>query len=159
MLAISSIESKSHVETILPSISQYQRTQDGYESIIRHHLGPAFGSLMLRELTPGRIQAYYSKKCQSLSKRSVHHQHRVLSESLRYAVRQGYLGSNPCTLVDPPVPVKKIMRILTPSELQATLDAGRDSYYYPLVYVAVSSGLRQAELLALRWLMWTLTCA
>lgn len=44
-------------------------------------------SLKLKELTPARIQAYYGKACSKLSNR-----HHVLSESLKYAVRQGYLA-------------------------------------------------------------------
>jgi integrase len=127
------------------------RTYDGYESIIRRHLEPAFGKLKMKELTPVKIQAYYGKACLKLSKRTVHHQHRVLSESLKYAVRQGYLGNNPCGLCDPPAPKKKQMRTLTPSEVEAIFETGRQSYYYPIIYTAVSTGLRQAEILALRW--------
>jgi integrase len=97
------------------------------------------------------IQAYYGKECAELSHRTVHHQHRVLSESLKYAVRQGYLGRNPCDLVDAPRAVKKTMRTLTPDEVEKILDAGKDSYYYPIVYTALSTGLRKAELSGLRW--------
>lgn len=128
-----------------------ERTLDGYGSIIRTHLAPAFGSLLLKQLTPQVIQSYYGKACGRLSNRTVHHHHRVLSESLKYAVRQGYLGRNPCDLVDPPSPHKNQMRTLTPDELENLLDAGKDDYCYPVVYTAVSSGLRQAELLGLRW--------
>jgi integrase len=53
--------------------------------------------------------------------------------------------------VDPPSPIKKAMRTLTPSELEVLLREAQNSYYYPVIYAAVSSGLRQAELLGLRW--------
>ena len=43
------------------------------------------------------------------------------------------------------------MRTLTPFEVEVLLDAAKDSYYYPVYYTAVSSGLRQAELLGLQW--------
>ncbi|HLB11338.1 MAG TPA: site-specific integrase, partial [Dehalococcoidia bacterium] len=43
------------------------------------------------------------------------------------------------------------MRTLTPAEVAVLLEAARDSYYYPVIYTAVSTGLRQAELLGLRW--------
>jgi integrase len=128
-----------------------QRTFEGYKSIIEHHLIPAFGGIQLKQLQPATIQKYYSKACESLSGLTVHHQHRVLSQSLKYAVRQGYLGRNPAELVDPPSPHKKLMRTLTPAEVEGLLDAAQNSYYYPIMYMAVSSGLRQAELLGLRW--------
>ncbi len=128
-----------------------QRTLDGYQSIVENHLFPAFGGMALKQLTPQIIQAYYGKACQKLSTRTVHHQHRVLSESLKYAVRQGYLNRNPCELCDPPSPQNKAMRTLTPAELEHLLDVGKDNYYYPIIYFAVSTGLRQAEILGLRW--------
>ncbi len=128
-----------------------QRTLDGYQSIIERHLIPALGHGQLKQLQPPTIQGYYGKACEKLSARTVHHQHRVLSQSLKYAVRQGYLGRNPAELVDPPSPHKKAMRTLTPFEVEVLFDTAKDNYYYPVVYTAVSTGLRQAELLGLRW--------
>jgi len=84
-----------------------QRTLDGYRSIIELHLVPALGHVQLKQLHPQMIQAYYGKACEKLSSRTVHHHHRVLSQSLKYAVRQGYLGRNPAELVDPPSPRKR----------------------------------------------------
>jgi len=128
-----------------------QRTLDGYQSIIENHLIPALGHVQLKSLHPQAIQNYYGKACERLSPRTVHHHHRVLSESLKYAVRQGYLGRNPAELVDPPSPRKKAMRTLTPGEVEVLFENAQDNYYYPVVYTAVSTGLRQAELLGLRW--------
>jgi len=128
-----------------------QRTLDGYQSIIDCHLIPGLGHIQLKQLQPRVIQAYYGKACEKLSARTVHHQHRVLSQSLKYAVRQGYLGRNPAELVDPPSPKGRAMRTLTPGEVEVLLDTAKDNYYYPVVYTAVSTGLRQAELLGLRW--------
>ena len=127
------------------------RTYDGYQSIAEHHLIPAMGHIQLKHLHPQVIQEYYSTACQTLSARTVHHQHRVLSQSLKFAVRQGYLGRNPAELVDPPSPRKKTMRTLTPSEAEILLNVAAGSQYYPVIYTAVSTGLRQAELLGLRW--------
>jgi len=127
------------------------RTLDGYQAIITHHLVPELGHFLLKQITPQAVQAYYGRACQELSARTVHHQHRVLSQALKHAVRQGYLGRNPCELVDPPRPRPKTMRTLDPTEVNTLLEAAEGSYYYPMVYAALSSGLRQAELLALRW--------
>ena len=128
-----------------------QRTLDGYQAIIEHHLIPVLGHVLLRQLTAQVIQAYYGKACDKLSTRTVHHQHRVLSQALKHGVKQGYLGRNPCELVDPPSPRRKIMRTLDPTEVNILLEAAQESYYYPVIYTALSSGLRQAELLGLRW--------
>jgi len=128
-----------------------ERTLGGYTSIVKHHLLPNLGHIQLKQLQPYAIEEYYGKALQQLSPRTVHHHHRVLSQSLKYAVRQGYLGRNPCELVSAPSPKKKHMRTLTREETKVLLDVAKGSFYYPIIYTAVSSGLRQAELLGLRW--------
>jgi integrase len=118
---------------------------------VSNHLAPVFGNLTLKQLTPQAIQSYYGKAVSKLTNRTVHHLHRVLSESLKYEVRQGYLGTNPCDMTDPPRPIRKIMRTLTPVEVVLLLEVAKESYYYPVIYFAVSTGLRLAEILGLRW--------
>lgn len=159
------IEGGAHVKPVKITVAEHlnqwltgyvktncsQRTLDGYQSIIERHLIPALGHVQLRQLQPPTIQGYYGKACEKLSARTVHHHHRVLSQSLKYAVRQGYLGRNPAELVDPPSPHKKAMRTLTPSEVEVLFDMAKDNHYYPVIYTAVSTGLRQAELLGLKW--------
>ena len=116
-----------------------------------HHVIPALGHIQLKQLQPQTIQAYYGKAVGKLSPRTVAKHHRLLSQALKHAVRQGYLGRNPCELVDPPSWKGKAMRTLTPSEVGILLETAEGNYYYPVFYTAVSSGLRQAELLGLRW--------
>ena len=43
------------------------------------------------------------------------------------------------------------MRALTPEEVQILLNQAQNSYYYPIIYTAVSTGLRESELAALKW--------
>jgi integrase len=129
------------------SIATYIR----YEQDIRKHIVPTFGCLKLKELTPSLIQPFYDSACRELSNKTVHNIHGVLNEGLKQAVRKSYLNNNPCERVDPPSPKTKPMRTLTQQEVEALLKAGEGSYYYPIIYTAVSSGLRQGELLALRW--------
>ncbi len=128
-----------------------QRTLDGYQSIIESHLIPALGQIQLKHIHQQVIQSYYGKACERLSARTVHKHHRLLSQALKYAVRQGYLGRNPCEFVDAPSWKARAMRTLTPSEVDALFDMSKDSAIYPVSYTAVSTGLRQAELLGLRW--------
>lgn len=135
---------------------EYQKTQvslrtfDGYESMTRVHLQPALGDLSLRNLRPEAIQAYYTKACAKLSPRTVGKHHRLLFSALKHAVRHGIVGRNVMELVDPPRWKPKPMRTLTPDELATLLQHCTDRIH-PIVYTAVSSGLRQAEILGLRW--------
>ncbi len=43
------------------------------------------------------------------------------------------------------------MRTLTPGEVEILLENAQDNYYYPVIYTAVITGIRQTELLGLRW--------
>jgi len=128
-----------------------QRTVDGYQSIVENHLIPNLGHIPLKDLQPQTIQAFYGKGRETLSARTILTWHRILSQSLKFAVRTGALGRNPCDLVTAPRAVKKAMRTLTPGEVEVLLKAAEGSQYYSPIYMAVSSGMRQAELLGLRW--------
>jgi len=129
------------------------RTQDSYRSIVDTHLSPGIGHILLRNLQPTDIQKHYASVLNEkhLSARTVHHQHRVLSEALKYGVRQRWLVSNPCEMTDPPRPRKTPMKTLNPEEVRVLLEAARTSPFYPVIVTAVNSGLRQGELLGLRW--------
>lgn len=127
------------------------RTQESYESTAECHLIPGLGHIQLNQLRFPMIEAYYGKVGAKLSAKSVLYHHRLLKQALKYGVRKGYIGSNPCDLVDPPRPRKKPMRALTPAEVEILLDVAADNQFYPVIYTALNSGLRQAELLGLRW--------
>lgn len=127
------------------------RTCDGYESVARLHLIPEIGHVLLKDLQPRTIQSCYGALSEKLSGRSVVHVHRVLSQALKWAVKQNYIGRNPCDLVDVPRVKKTIMHTLSAFEASVLLERAQDSYYYPIYYTALSTGLRRNELLGLRW--------
>ena len=130
------------------------RTYDGYHSVVKNHLVPNLGMIPLTQLKPQQIQQYYSKvfaEGKGLSAATVLHLHRVLFQALKYAMRQGILMHNAADLVDPPRGKKSRMRTLIPSEVAKLLEFTKDTPYYPIYYTAINTGLRQAELLGLRW--------
>ncbi len=135
------------------------RTLDGYQSIVSRHLVPHLGSILLTQLHPQEVQQYYSHALAEgridgrggLSPRTVLHIHRVLVEALNYAVRQGFIIRNVGELVDPPRAKKPKLRTLIPEEVSQLLGTAKGTPYYPIIYTAVNTGLRQAELLGLRW--------
>ncbi len=128
------------------------RTREGYESIIRQQLAPAFGHLTLREVSTEKVEAFYTRQLERVSGNTVWHYHRILSEILRYAVAKGLMARNPCDgVMNLPAYKKAQMRTLVPMELDALNAPTDDDYYYAPIYLAVNTGLRQGEVLALRW--------
>ena len=134
-------------------------TFDSYQSIVSCHLVPNLGHTHLAQLQPQQIQQYYGyaltegrvDRKGGLSPRTMLHIHRVLFEALKYAVRQGFLIRNIAELVDPPRAKKPKMRTLTTQEVGRLLNFAKGTAYYPIIYTAVNTGLRQAELLGLTW--------
>ena len=135
------------------------RTYDDYQSKIEHHIKPALGQLPLAQLQPQQIQQFYAYLILKgrtdgkggLSARTVLHIHRILFQALKYAVRQELLMRNPAELVDPPRVRKPQMRTLTQHEVSELLSTAKSTPYYPIIYTAIHTGLRQGELLGLRW--------
>ncbi|MFC2063423.1 tyrosine-type recombinase/integrase, partial [Chloroflexota bacterium] len=125
-------------------------TLDGYRNIVEGHLIPALGHIKLKQINKQAIESYYGSAREKVSPLTVHH-HRALSQALKQAVIDGYMGSNPCGLIRVKVPQRTAMRTLTPTEVGVLLDKSKSNHFYPLIYTAVSTGLRQAELLGLRW--------
>lgn len=138
-----------------------ERTYLGYKGIIEKHIVPTLGHVKLKDLRPAVIQAFYGQALQkqnernhtNLKGRTVLRMHRVLSEALRWGVRQGYLSTNPASRdhVDPPKDKRYIARTLDRDEIETLLGAARDSRYYPPIYVGINTALRRNELLALEW--------
>jgi len=128
-----------------------------YQGIAEQHLIPALGSLRLRDLRPAHIQAAYGAfsrrdgRGQELSAKTIFEHHAVLREALNWAVRWQLLARNPADAASPPRPQRREMRVLSPEETQAFLRATRASRLHPLMYLAVATGARLGELLALRW--------
>lgn len=77
----------------------------------------------------------------------------ALRRVLSFAVRRGYLATNPCEALERgerPSAKSGEVTVLTGDELHRLLDYADDATR-PLIATAALSGLRQSELLALRW--------
>ena len=119
---------------------------------------PELGSVWLQKLTPEQVRRFYTKlgkeggaQKQGLSTKTVHEIHGVLHLALENAVRWGYLARNVCDLVDPPSIVSREPTPLSLEQAQALLKSVREYRLEVLLTVAVVTGMRRGELLALRW--------
>jgi integrase len=81
----------------------------------------------------------------------VRHLHAVLRRALGDAVRWGVLARNPAAVVAPPRAVRHEIRALTTDEARALLAACEGERLGALYVLALTTGMRRGELLALRW--------
>lgn len=128
------------------------RTFTSYQLIVDKHLTPELGKLKLARLSPEHIQRYMNgKRASGLSPRTVQYHHAVLRAALADAERLGKVARNVARLVAPPRLSQLEVRPLTPPEARTLLNGISGTRFAPLYALAIGIGLRQGELLGLRW--------
>ena len=129
-----------------------QRTYERYEQIARVHIKPTLGRIKLKTLTPVHVRALYREKLDAgLAPRTVQYIHVTLQKALSQAVADGLIPRNAAVSVKAPRPVKKEIKPLSPEQARAFLEAARGDRFEALYVLAVHCGLREGELLGLRW--------
>jgi integrase len=128
------------------------RTHQRYGELLRVHAVPALGKVPLARLTPQQVQALYTTKLnEGLSQTTVRHLHAVLRTAISHAERQGLVPRNVVALTNPPRMRRPEMRTLTAEQAQTLLAAAQGNRLAALYVLALTTGMRQGELLALRW--------
>jgi integrase len=129
-----------------------QRTYEEYAGIVHRHLTPTLGRVKLKGLTPAQVRGLYRERLDSgLSNRTVQYIHVTLNKALKQAVADGMIPRNVAESVKAPRPSKKEIQPLSREQVNALLDTVRGERAEALYAVAITAGLREGELLALRW--------
>lgn len=97
---------------------------------------------------PGSVDP---REKRGLSPQTVLHFHRVLREALQQAVRWQLLARNPADAVEPPRPGRRELRTLNEHESARLLEATRGTQLFVPIMIAITTGMRRGEILALRW--------
>jgi len=131
-----------------------RNTRDLYQSILRTHLLPAFGLLSLSLITQQQIQdfvnALYSK---SLSDTTIKRIFSLLHAILQAAVRAEHVLRNAAALVEKPTVRRRMFEVWSLDQIRTFLErllVEGDRYAIAFT-LAVLTGMRQGEILGLRW--------
>jgi integrase len=120
--------------------------------MVRLHLKPPLGRLKLSKLTPAHVQGLYRDKLDSgLSAATVQKIHAVLHKALAQALKWNMIARNAADGVKAPRPAPEEMHPLSPDEARKLIEAVRGDKLEALYVLAVHTGMRQGELLALKW--------
>jgi integrase len=133
------------------------------ESSLRQHVGPRIGLVPIGALGRRDVKRLIDEIAAETSPETARKALNALSVVLRLAERNGLIERNPAERIEVPRngDGEKPIRLLTPAEELAIVAAaeaddarlGR-SLGAPLIVLALGSGLRLGELLALRWGPW-----
>lgn len=133
-----------------------------YENLVRLYLAPELGRLVLAELTVAdvsramvRLRKRPSRRGPgTLSRATVTQAHKLLTHALADALAEGLVARNVAALVDRPrVSSEDLDPIVPPSEVELRrILRATATHPYRLAYaLAIATGMRQGEVLGLRW--------
>jgi integrase len=126
------------------------KTLDGYQSLLRTHLLPQFGSTPLGAIDPFGIETWVTQLSDGgLSPSRVRQAHQLLSMILKAAVRARLLPRNPAEGTPLPRATRREARFLTAGQVDELVGVvpGRHA---ALIYVLAYGGIRWAEAVGLQ---------
>lgn len=155
-------------------------TLKSYRSYLDKHILPELGDIALRDLTPQDVQKFLNglsrkprkpkvkrasgtngaessapskdgKVSPTLSPRTVQYVRAILRSALAQAMRWGYVERNVAALATPPRMTHQPVKPLDADQAQRLIEQTREERLGPLFAVAIYTGLRQGEILGLRW--------
>lgn len=130
------------------------RTVESYRATVARYIVPSLGSVPLAKLERRDVDAMLARLAAqrpALSPTTQRYALTVLRIALTRAVKEGKALRNVAALADAPKARKAEMVPLTAEQAQAFITSVVDDPLGPLFKLAIRTGLRQGELLALRW--------
>lgn len=128
-------------------------TFDGYQKLINHYFANnPLGKKQLQKLTTNDIQKFFhllekDNKLETIRKIKI-----ILNMALKKAVQLGLIPKNVVDFVElPRMKKSNTVASLTVEEVNNLLRFGQNNRIYPAIKLALDTGLRRGELLALKW--------
>jgi integrase len=128
------------------------RTFEERERLVKNHLRPRMGALKLARVNALHVESFYADMARDgVGATTIRHAANVLGVAFSHACSLKLLPFNPVAAIKKPKTPKRHMLFLTPEQVRILLEAAKGRPCYPLVVLAMATGCRQGELLALTW--------
>ena len=136
------------------------KTSERWRQLITFQVTPRIGQLPIQRVKAAHLQELYgallkagSADGKPLAPRTVGHVHRMLRRAFGHAVTWGILATNPVAVVSAPRVPDSEIEIVSDAEIRRVLDhlRDRDHQLHTIAFLALGTGMRRGELLALRW--------
>lgn len=124
-----------------------------YKGYIENHVNPALGHIKVAELTPRQVEEFYDSLLDNdvLSPQSIMHIHRMLSNAIGRGATIGEIPRNIMKAVEPVKVPRKEMKYWDIETLNQFLQETKHEFFYIAWYIAAFTGMRQGEVLGLKW--------
>jgi len=122
-----------------------------YEELVRLHVNPRIGKRRLARLKPDQLQSFYTELQANRSPATVLKVHRMLHSAFKLAVRWDAMPQNITELVIAPTIQRPEFDTFTAEQARSLLKAVQGDRLEALYVLAITTGMRQGELLGLRW--------
>lgn len=127
-------------------------TQNGYRNLMEHHIIPGIGKVTLGKLTVRRVEGFYKTLAEKgLGGQSIWCVHLLLRRMPDEACRTGQIAFNPAALCKLPQGAAHGILPLRRGQMERYLKAAEGLNAMPLLYIGLTTGLRQCELFTLLW--------
>ncbi|HZZ23188.1 MAG TPA: site-specific integrase [Roseiarcus sp.] len=153
-------------EHVAERIEQWQalgvitaKTAERYRELHANQIAPFIGSIPLQAIKAADVERWHATLRTSgrkdgqggLSTLTIRHSHRLLSKALKEAQRHDLVVKNAASLQSPPRVSRTEVTILDADQIRGVVRDLKDRSVYPKAVLALFTGMRRGEILALRW--------
>ena len=128
-----------------------EQTYNTYKMVIDKIVGSLIGDVQLKNLTPIMIQHAFNRMADRYAPSTLRKVKSILSMAFRVARQNAMLDKDLLSGLKLPRLQKPRIESLTAEEAKLLLNAAKDSYVYEALAIALGTGLRIGEILALTW--------
>lgn len=124
-----------------------------YRHNISKHIAAYFKNVEIGKITAQMIEKFYAHLAheKGLSETTILDIHKIVKSSLKMAVKRKYISYNPATDVETPKVPRKEMMVWNLAETTRFLKETESSNLYIAYLLALTTGMRQSEILAVRF--------
>jgi integrase len=149
----------ARIEQWVSSCKITPKTAERYRELHQNQIAPHLGTVPLQQLKSIDIERWHTTLRVSgrkdgqggLSGLTIRHAHRLLSKALKEAARHDLVVRNVASVEQPPRVERDEVVVLNSEQVRSVVDQMRGQIIYPQVIVALFTGMRRGEILALRW--------
>ena len=129
-----------------------EKSYRSYEGLLQRYIRPMLGERILSAITPLDVQAACQQMIdRRLSPRTVRYAYSILRSGIRQAIRWRLLIQDPTDGAQLPRLGRREMHVLNSEQSRIFLEAALKTHYGPVFAVALTTGMRPSEYLALQW--------